>query len=92
MGNLQWNVFVAFISQIMRCNGTELMVYKTELLEVVQATLKLKCVQAYEMAGQLLRFLLRALTQIYPLEFRSVEQDFDQPFTDYLSIRVRFRM
>ena len=73
----------------MRCDGTQLMAYKSELLDVVQTTLKLKCVQAYEMAGQMLRFLLRSLTQIYPLEFRSVEQDFDQPFTEYLPIRVR---
>ncbi|GFS25628.1 proteasome activator complex subunit 4, partial [Elysia marginata] len=80
-----WNLLI--LSQIMRCDGTQLLVYKSELLEVVQSCLKLKCVQAYEMAGQLLRFLLRALTQIYPLEFRSVEQDFDQPFTEYLPIR-----
>ncbi|GFN96540.1 proteasome activator complex subunit 4 [Plakobranchus ocellatus] len=80
-----WNLLI--LSQLMRCDGVQLLTYKSELLDVIQASVHLKCVQAYEMAGQLLRFLLRSLTQIYPLEFCSVEQDFDQPFENYLSIR-----
>ncbi|KAK7466612.1 hypothetical protein BaRGS_00037269 [Batillaria attramentaria] len=70
-----WNMLM--LSQLLRCNGEHLLPYKEMLLAL----------QGYEIAGQVLRFLLRALTLTYPLEFRSVTQDLDQPLKDYLPIR-----
>ncbi|CAH1792986.1 unnamed protein product, partial [Owenia fusiformis] len=50
-------------------------------------TIHLTCKQGYELSHVLLQHLLKALTMIYPLDFRSIPEDFSQPFKDYLPIR-----
>lgn len=80
-----WNLLI--LSHVVRCDGSKLLPYTSELLDVIDKTLKLKCTQGYEIAGQLLKFVLRALTQTYPLEFRSVDHDFDKPLTEYLPLK-----
>lgn len=65
-----------------------LLPYKDELLEVLQLILHLKCVQGYELACQLMRYILRALTLHYPLDYRSVAGSFDRPVSEYLAINV----
>lgn len=72
----------------MRCDGAALVNYKHEILEVLVGTLHLKCVQGYETVGQMLRYILRALTMYYPCDFRSISGSLDRPFSDYLAIRV----
>lgn len=79
-----WNLLM--LSQIVRCNGEVLVPYKDQLLEVLQLTLHLKCVQGYELAAQLMRYILRALTLHYPLDYRSIADSFDRPVTEYLAI------
>lgn len=76
------------LGQAVRCDGSALLPYKTELLEVLHKTLRLKSIFGFETSGQLLRYLLRGLTHIYPLNFRSVDEDFDKPFTEYMPIKV----
>lgn len=72
----------------MRCNGQELMKYKDNLLEIIQLTAHLKCVEGYELIGQLIRYTLRALTLQYPLDYKSINGSFDRPVTEYLAIHV----
>lgn len=80
-----WNMLM--LSQLLRCNGAQLVPYKDTLLSTLGPMQSLHSPQGYEIAGQVLRFMLRALTLTYPLEFRSVTQDIDQPLKDYLPIR-----
>ena len=72
----------------MRCDGKVFLPYKAELLEVLGHVLELKCVQGYEIAGQFLRYLLRALTLEYILNFQSMAGSYDKPVSEYLAIRV----
>lgn len=65
-----------------------MVLYKNQLLEALQLTLHLKCVQGYELAAQLLRYILRALTLHYPLDYRSIADSFDRPVSEYLAINV----
>ncbi|KAJ8309114.1 hypothetical protein KUTeg_013988 [Tegillarca granosa] len=80
-----WNLIM--LSQVVRCNGKVLLPHKDQLLEVITMTLHLKCIQGYELAGQLLRFTLRALTLHYPLDYKNISESFDRPFEEYLAIR-----
>ncbi|XP_067680549.1 proteasome activator complex subunit 4-like [Haliotis asinina] len=80
-----WNL--QMLTQLVRCNGKELLQYKDSLEEVLSLTLTLQCVQGYEMAGMLLRYLLRALVLTYPQEYRSTSHSFDRPLEEYLPIR-----
>ncbi|XP_013086715.2 proteasome activator complex subunit 4-like [Biomphalaria glabrata] len=79
-----WNFLI--LSHVVRCEGSSLLPYQSELVEVLRHTLKFKSIQGYEIAGQLLKYVLRSLTQIYPLEFRSVDKDFDRPLNEYLPL------
>ena len=79
-----------FCLQIVRCDGEVLLPYQSQLLEVLQLTLHLKCVQGYELAGQLMRHILRALTLYYPLDYRSIADSFDRPVSEYLAINVGY--
>ncbi|KAK3093564.1 hypothetical protein FSP39_017345 [Pinctada imbricata] len=79
-----WNL--QMLAQLVRCNGKVLLPYREDLLSVLSLTLHLKCIQGYELAGQLLRFVLRALTLHYPLDYKSIAESFDRPVTEYLAI------
>ncbi|KAL5009261.1 hypothetical protein ScPMuIL_014842 [Solemya velum] len=83
--SFMWNLLM--LSQVVRCDGAALVNYKHEILEVLVGTLHLKCVQGYETVGQMLRYILRALTMYYPCDFRSISGSLDRPFSDYLAIR-----
>ncbi|XP_005100512.1 proteasome activator complex subunit 4B [Aplysia californica] len=80
-----WDLLM--LSHAVRCDGSKLLEYKSELMGVIRNTLRLKCVQGYELAGQLLRNLLKVIAQMYPLEFKSVDRNFDSPANEYLPIR-----
>ena len=82
--SFMWNLLM--LSQLVRCNGQELLKYKDNLLEIIKITLHLKCVEGYELIGQLIRYTLRALTLHYPLDYRSTAESFDRPVTEYLPI------
>ncbi|XP_052767290.1 proteasome activator complex subunit 4A-like [Mya arenaria] len=80
-----WNLLM--LSQLLRCDGSELLPYKEKILEVLPKILRLQCVRGYEIAGKTLMYLLGSLTRIYPLNYRSVPGSVDRPVTEYLAIR-----
>lgn len=77
-----------FLLKVVRCDGLCLLPYKTELIAVLRAILHLKCKDAQELAGNLLRYILRALSLIYATEYRSSADDWDRPLSEVFPIRV----
>lgn len=73
--------------QAVRCDGSCLLAYGEQLVDVLKATLHLKCKEAADLAGNLLHHLLRALTLIYALDHRSTTMDWNKPLTEVLPIR-----
>ncbi|KAL4238306.1 Proteasome activator complex subunit 4 [Mactra antiquata] len=80
-----WNLLM--FSQLLRCDGSKLIPYKSKIVDVFSYILRLKCIQGYEIAGKSLMYLLRALTLITPLNYCSVEGSLDRPLSEYLPIR-----
>ena len=78
----------ACVWQTVRCNGSFLLDYKQELVAVLHATLHLKCQDGAELAGNLLRHILKALTLTYACDYRSSPEGWDRPLDAYLPIRV----
>ncbi|XP_069787517.1 proteasome activator complex subunit 4-like isoform X1 [Narcine bancroftii] len=83
--DLLWNL--QLLSEVTRVDGDKLLLYKDQLLKILQRTLHLKCKQGYTLAGTLLHHLLRSTTLIYPTEYCSVPGGFDKPFTEYFPIK-----
>lgn len=90
-----YTVFFFFLStfctcapQVSRVDGDKLLLYRSDLLQILQLTLRLKCKQGYTLACNLLHHILRSTALIYPTEYCSVPGGFHQPVGDYLPIRV----
>jgi len=65
-----------------------LLIYREDLIAVLKATLHLKCREGAELAGNLLQHLLKALTLIYAMDYRSSAKGWDTPLEEQLPIRV----
>lgn len=81
-----WNL--KLLSELVRCDGQQLLAYREDLEAVLQATIHLRCKEASELAGSVLRFTLKSLTLTYALDYRSSDTDWDDPHSDVLPIRV----
>uniref|UniRef100_A0A4W3GX57 Proteasome activator subunit 4b n=1 Tax=Callorhinchus milii TaxID=7868 RepID=A0A4W3GX57_CALMI len=82
---LLWNL--QLLSEITRVDGDKMLVYKEQLVQILQRTLHLKSKQGYSLAGNLLHHLLRSTTLIYPTEYCSVAGGFNKSLSEYFPIK-----
>uniref|UniRef100_A0A667ZGH3 Proteasome activator subunit 4 n=1 Tax=Myripristis murdjan TaxID=586833 RepID=A0A667ZGH3_9TELE len=82
---LLWNL--QLLSEVTRVDGDKILPYRSQLVQILQLTLHLKCKQGYTLACNLLHHILRSSTLIYPTEYCSVPGGFQQPNGDYLPIK-----
>ncbi|KAG8000039.1 Proteasome activator complex subunit 4A [Nibea albiflora] len=82
---LLWNL--QLLSEVTRVDGDKVLPYRSELVQILQLTLHLKCKQGYTLACNLLHHILRSSALIYPTEYCSVPGGFHQPISDYLPIK-----
>ncbi|XP_071961962.1 proteasome activator complex subunit 4-like [Antedon mediterranea] len=75
------------LSEIVRCDSAVLLTYKSTILKVLRATLHLRCKQGYQLASTVLKYFLKAMTIIYPLEYCSNAEGLSRPISEYLPIR-----
>ncbi|MEQ2278314.1 Proteasome activator complex subunit 4B, partial [Xenotaenia resolanae] len=80
-----WNL--QLLSEVTRVDGDKLIPYRSDLVQILQLTLHLKCKQGYILACNLLHHILRSTALIYPTEYCSVPGGFHQPVCDYLPIK-----
>lgn len=72
-----------------RVDGDKVLLYRSQLVQILQLTLHLKCKQGYSQACKLLYHILRAVSIIYPKEYCSVPGGFQRHTDKYLPIKVR---
>ena len=75
---------------MVRCEGSSLLAYKSQLLAVLKLTLHVVCKEVLTLSCVLLKHLLKAMTLIYADEYRSSTSDWDLPLSEVLPIRVRY--
>jgi hypothetical protein len=66
-------------------NGSHLVHYKDIIIKVIDKTINLKCVDAYEYSSILLKSTLTSLTSIYGLEFEPIK---DQPLNGFVKQEI----
>jgi hypothetical protein len=69
-------------------NGSHLVHYKDIIVKVVDKTLNLKCVDAYEYSSILLKTTLISLTSIYELKFESPKDQLMNGFVKQEPLKV----
>ncbi|XP_029377126.1 proteasome activator complex subunit 4A isoform X3 [Echeneis naucrates] len=82
---LLWNL--QLLSEVTRVDGYKILPYRSDLVQILQLTLHLKCKQGYTLACNLLHHILRSTALIYSTEYCSVPGGFHQPISDYLPIK-----
>uniref|UniRef100_A0A8C2WJH7 Proteasome activator subunit 4 n=1 Tax=Cyclopterus lumpus TaxID=8103 RepID=A0A8C2WJH7_CYCLU len=82
---LLWNL--QLLSEVTRVDGDKVLPYRSDLVQILQLTLHLKCKQGYILACNLLHHILRSSALIYPTEYCSMPGGFHQPISDYLPIK-----
>ncbi|KAK8767206.1 hypothetical protein V5799_006012 [Amblyomma americanum] len=77
------------LSEMVRCNGQELLPHLPSLQEVLKRTLHLSSRRGYLLASSLLRNILRACTMVFPLDYRMTARPWEEcvDFANYLPIR-----
>ncbi|KAM9847519.1 proteasome activator complex subunit 4A [Aulostomus maculatus] len=80
-----WNL--QLLSEVTRVDGDKILIYSSDLVQILQLTLHLKCKQGYILACNLLHHVLRSTVLTYPTEYCSVPGGFHQPISDYLPIK-----
>ncbi|KAJ7987499.1 hypothetical protein DPEC_G00327130 [Dallia pectoralis] len=80
-----WNL--QLLSEVTRVDGDKILSYSSQLVQILQLSLHLKCKQGYALACNLLHHILRSTALIYPTEYCSVPGGFQQPTKDYLPIK-----
>lgn len=78
------------LSEIVKCNGQVLLLYKTELSQVLESTLHLTSRKGYALSHALLSNTLRHLTTLYLLEFKCSNTIYDDDY-DYSSGNLPIR-
>lgn len=74
--------------KVVACDGLHLVPFAADLVDVLELTLTLKCKEAAELSGTLLKNVLRAMSSIYATDYRSTSRNFDSPISKQLPIRV----
>lgn len=74
--------------QVTRVDGEKLLPYRTQLVQTLQLTLRLRCKQGYSLACNLLHHILRSTALTYPTDYCSVPGGFNRPLQEYLPIKV----
>ncbi|XP_075933535.1 proteasome activator complex subunit 4A isoform X1 [Anarhichas minor] len=82
---LLWNL--QLLSEVTRVDGDKVLPYRSELVQILQLTLHLKCKRGYTLACNLLHHVLRSSALLYPTEYCSMPGGFNQPISDYLPIK-----
>lgn len=77
------------LSEMVRCNGKELIPHLPSLRDVLRRTLHLSSRRGYLLASSLLRNVLRACSLVFPLDYRMTAVPWEQclNFAEYLPIR-----
>lgn len=74
--------------QVTRVDGEKLLPYRTQLVQTLQLTLRMRCKQGYTLACNLLHHILRSTALTYPTDYCSVPGGFNRPLQEYLPIKV----
>uniref|UniRef100_A0A671QPG7 Proteasome activator complex subunit 4A n=1 Tax=Sinocyclocheilus anshuiensis TaxID=1608454 RepID=A0A671QPG7_9TELE len=82
---LMWNL--QLLSEVTRVDGDQLLLYRSQLVQILQLTLHLKCKQGYNLACKLLYHILRSMSLIYPREYCSMPGGVQQHTDTYLPIK-----
>ena len=83
---LTWYLFL--FGELLNARGNTLLIYKDMIMSVFHQCIRIMSKKSYEAVAIAARRLLSSLTDVYPIDYRLTMENSDEPFTDFLPIRV----
>ncbi|XP_054158581.1 proteasome activator complex subunit 4B-like [Oppia nitens] len=63
------------ISELVRCDGRQLLPYADLIVKVVDRTVRLKCRKGYLLASAIIKHVLKSSTLLFAIDFKSIAKD-----------------
>lgn len=76
------------MSKLVSVRGDALIPYKSRILFVFRQCVRIIHKESYEDLANTAKNLLKSLSYVYPIECRLSVENIEEPFTDFLPIRV----
>ncbi len=89
-GDMELTWCLVLFSKLLQARGDTLLVYKSMILSVFHRCIHIIHKKSYEAIANAARNLLKSLSYVYPIDYRLTVENVDEPFTDFLPIRVSF--
>ena len=89
-GDVELTWYLILFAELVCARGDALIIYKTMIMSVFHQCIPIINKEAYEAAASAAENLLESLSHVYPIEYRLTVENIDEPFVDFLPIRVYF--
>jgi hypothetical protein len=91
-GDLELNWYLTLFSELVCARGDILLIYKEMIMSVFHRCISVINKDAYEAIANAANHLLKALVHVYPMDYRLTNENINEPFTEFLPIRVGFNL
>ena len=87
-GDSQLTWCLTLFSELLTARGDSLIAYKSMILVVFHQCIHITHQESSEAMARAAKNLLKSLSYVYPMDYRSIVESIDEPFVDSLPIRV----
>jgi hypothetical protein len=87
---LTW--YLSLFAELVRARGDVLVTYKTMIMPVFHRCIHIINKNSYEAVAKGAKNLLESLAQVYSIDYRLTVENIDEPFVDFLPIRVSYSL
>jgi hypothetical protein len=87
-GDTELTWCLILFSELVRARGDTLLMYKPMILSVFHRCVRIIHKETHEAVANAAKNLLKSLSYVYPIEYRLTVENIEEPFTDFLPIRV----
>jgi hypothetical protein len=88
--DIELNWYLTLFIELVHARGDALLIYKTMIMSVFHQCIHIINKNSYEAVANAAERLLETLTNVYPIDYRLTIENLDEPFVDFLPIRVSF--
>ena len=89
-GDTELTWCLTLFSELMRARGDALLPYKSLIFSVFHRCIRIIHKESYDAVANAAKNLLKTLIFVYPIDYRLLIENIEEPFTEVLPIRVSF--
>jgi hypothetical protein len=87
-GDSELTWYLILFSELISARGDTLIIYKSMILSIFNRCIHIVHKDSYEAMAKAAKNLLKSLSYVYPIDYRLTVENIEEPFIDFLPIRV----